>query len=183
VVSYASGRGVSDLSLRALAQAVGTSHRMLIYHFGSREGVLVAIVEANEKAQRESVAEMLADADGAPDVLRKLWDRLSDPSLWPSERLFFELYGQALQGRPGTTSLLDGIVTSWIEPATALLQAQGLAAEDARASARLGLAVVRGLLLDLLATGDRTGARQAMDLFLRTGAATGAGDVTTVSAD
>ena len=127
VVRFASGHGVSDLSLRQLAQAVGTSHRMLIYHFGSKEGLLVAIVGAHERAQRETAAEMLANTGGDPDdVLRRLWERLSDPGMWPSERLFFELYGQALQGRPGTADFLDGIVTCWTEPATAILRARGV---------------------------------------------------------
>jgi AcrR family transcriptional regulator len=167
VVTYASHHGVSDLSLRELARAVGTSHRMLLYHFGSKHDLLVAIVEANEKAQRASAAEILATADATPaDVLRRLWSRLADPAMWPSERLFFELYGQALQGRPGTTALLDGIVTSWIEPAAELLRRRGVDPADARAQARLNLAVVRGLLLDLLATGDGDGATRAMELFL-----------------
>jgi AcrR family transcriptional regulator len=168
VVTYASHHGVSDMSLRELARAVGTSHRMLLYHFGSRQELLVAIVEANETAQRASVAEALAHGDGEPlDVLRRVWDRLADPAMWPSERLFFELYGQALQGRPGTTALLDGIVTSWFEPAAELPARPGDEEAEGRALARLNLAVVRGLLLDLLATGDRTGTGRAMDLFLR----------------
>jgi AcrR family transcriptional regulator len=168
IVRYASHHGVSHLSLRELAQAVGTSHRMLLYHFGSREGLLVAIVEANEKEQRSAVTSALAEGDDTPThVLRTTWDRLADPSMWPSERLFFELYGQALQGRPGTTALLDGIVSSWIEPTAELLQARGVGHEEAQAGARLGMAVVRGLLLDLLATGDRVGVGAAMDLFLR----------------
>jgi hypothetical protein len=92
--------------------------------------------------------------------------------MWPSERLFFELYGQALQGRPGTTEILDGIVSSWIEPAAEILHAHGLSRADARTQARLNLAVVRGLLLDLVATGDRDGVTGAMDLFLHQSAAT-----------
>jgi AcrR family transcriptional regulator len=168
VVAYASHHGISNLSLRELAAAIGTSHRMLIYHFGSREQLLVAVVEVNEAEQRAAVTEALADGDGtAHDVLRRAWDRWADPVMWPSERLFFELYGQALQGRPGTTSLLDSVVTSWIEAGSAALQSQGVAMTDAGDRARLNLAVVRGLLLDLLATGDGAGADRAMELYLR----------------
>jgi AcrR family transcriptional regulator len=168
VVAYASHHGISNLSLRELAAAVGTSHRMLIYHFGSREQLLVAVVEANETEQRAAVTDALADGDGtALDVLRRAWDRWADPVMWPSERLFFELYGQALQGRPGTTSLLDSVVTLWIEAGSAALQAQGVARADAEDRARLNLAVIRGLLLDLLATADGAGADRAMELYLR----------------
>ena len=39
-VAIAMQGGIADLSLRELAAAIGTSHRMLLYHFGSREGLL-----------------------------------------------------------------------------------------------------------------------------------------------
>jgi AcrR family transcriptional regulator len=167
IVAYVSVHGASDVSLRQLAQAVGTSHRMLLYHFGSKEALLVAVVEAVEEAQRRSAAEAMAGGtETVREVLRRLWRRVADPRLGPSERLFFELYGQALQGRPGTTALLEGVVRDWIDPGADILTREGASAADARALARLNLAVVRGLLLDLLATGDRDGVDRAMELFL-----------------
>lgn len=57
--------------------------------------------------------------------MRAGWRHISDPSLWPNERLFFELYGQALQGRPGTEELLDGIIDDWMEPTIATNMAAG----------------------------------------------------------
>ena len=44
--------------------------------------------------------------------------------------------------------------------------ARGIPEPRARAHVRLGIAVTRGLLLDLLATGDREAADQAMDAFI-----------------
>jgi AcrR family transcriptional regulator len=167
VVAHAQAHGLGDLSLRELAAAVGTSHRMLIYHFGSREGLMVAVVQAVEAAQRAFLAEFAADPTLTPvEVMRAMWRRLADPSLWPSERLFFEIYSQALQGRPGTVGLLDGIVDSWIEPMVELARQRGLDPEAARADARLGVAVSRGLLLDLLATGDRAAVDAAVERYL-----------------
>src|SRR5580693_796510 len=102
-VEYLQAHGLGDLSLRELAAAIGTSHRMLIYHFGSKEGLLAAVVQAVEAEQREFLAGLAADpAIGPVEAMRAMWRRIADPSLWPSERLFFEIYGQALQGRPGT---------------------------------------------------------------------------------
>lgn len=49
-IHYVMSRGVSDLSLREIAAAIGTSHRMLIYHFGSKEGLFVAIIRAVEES-------------------------------------------------------------------------------------------------------------------------------------
>jgi len=166
-VDHVAAHGIGEVSLRQLAAALGTSHRMLVYHFGSKEGLLVEVIRAVEARQREALADLAADADLPVDEqARRMWHRLADPALWPHERLFFEVYGQALQGRPHTAALLDGIVDSWLEPLTALNIAQGLPPERARASARLGIAVTRGLLLDLLATGDRPGADAAMELFI-----------------
>ena len=51
-VTWFADHGVGDTSLRTLADGVGTSHRMLIYHFGSREGLLAAVVEAVEQGER-----------------------------------------------------------------------------------------------------------------------------------
>ncbi|HEX2516126.1 MAG TPA: TetR/AcrR family transcriptional regulator [Chloroflexota bacterium] len=166
VMEYVVDRGVGGFSLREVAQAIGTSHRMLIYHFGSREGLLVAGVQAVEAAQRAFLAELSADPQlPAGEIVRRMWRRLADPALGPSERLFFELYGQALQGRPGTTGLLDGIVDSWVEPVAADAGRLGLAPEAVRADARLGVAVMRGLLLDLLATGERAAVDAALERY------------------
>ena len=172
-VGHALDAGIADLSLRQIAAAIGTSHRMLLYHFGSREGLLVAVTQAVEDQQRAAVL-----ASGTtPQDARRSWERLSDPQLWPQERLFFELYAYALRGRPGTEGFLDGIVESWVVPvADALVQA-GADERTARAEARLGVAVTRGLLLDLLATGDRAGVTEAFERFLaRASAAAPAGE-------
>jgi AcrR family transcriptional regulator len=144
---------------------------MLIYHFGSKEGLLIEVVRAMEARQRTALADLVAELADDPvrtaaDVTRLFWRRLADPALWPAERLFFELYGQALQGRPGTTPFLDGIVDSWVEPMTAIITRFGASPEQAAADARLGVAITRGLLLDLLATGDRAAVDAAMERYI-----------------
>ncbi len=167
-IQYVADNGIGDLSLRTLAAALGTSHRMLIHHFGSKEGLWVAIVQTVEQRQRELLAQILPDPEQPlGDAMRAWWRHISDPSLWPNERLFFELYGQALQGRAHTTAVLDEIVDAWLEPTTALAVARGIPPEVARAQARLGVAVTRGLLLDLLATGDVAGVDAAMEAFIK----------------
>ena len=164
-IDHIANRGISDLSLRELAAAIGTSHRMLIHHFGGREGLWVAVVREVEERQRALVGEVVPDESATfAEAMRAWWQHISDPSLWPNERLFFEIYGQALQGRPGTTELLDGIVDAWLEPAAAALEAYGIA--DGRPVARLGVAVTRGLLLDLLATGNRAAVDAAMGAYI-----------------
>jgi AcrR family transcriptional regulator len=167
-IDYVAANGITDLSLRRLATALGTSHRMLIHHFGSKEGLWVAIVREVEHRQRAILAEMVPAVADQPveQAMRAWWRHISDPSLWPNERLFYELYGQAIQGRPHTVEMLDGIIEDWLEPAVAINLALGLSAEAARAHARLGIAVTRGLLLDLVATRDVDGVNRAMEAFI-----------------
>jgi AcrR family transcriptional regulator len=162
-VEQARRGGIADLSLRELAAAIGTSHRMLLYHFGSREGLLLAIAGAVEESERAT----LLGWGITPGDARRFWTRISDPAMWPAERLFFELYVQALLGRLGDDQFLDRTVEGWIAPVAAAMVQAGASEVTARADARLGLAVIRGLLLDLLATGDRNGVTQAYERFLQ----------------
>jgi AcrR family transcriptional regulator len=164
-IDHVAGHGVAGLSLRDLAAAIGTSHRMLIHHFGSKEGLLVEVVRAVEARQREALAELAAADIPLEEAGRRFWERLTDPGLAAQERLFFELYGQALQGRPWARPLLDGIVDDWLTPLATLLAAAGTPEAIAPTDARLALAVARGLLLDLLTTGDRAAVTAAMTRF------------------
>lgn len=167
VIAHLAEHGIGDLSLRQLATALGTSHRMIIYHFGSRDGLLVEVVRAMEEQQRAAFAEMQREpAASAVELGRQMWRRLSQPELAPFERLFFEIYGQALQGRAYAQPLLDGVVEDWLGPMTEFLVRDGLPPAEARTQARLALATTRGLLLDLLATGDREGVDLAMERML-----------------
>ena len=166
-IGYVSEHGVADVSLRQLAADIGTNHRMLIYHFGSKEGLLVEVVRAVEERERALLASFPVDSSmGSADAMRRMWKHISDPAVWPNERLFFEVYGQALQGRSPEVSVLDGIVDAWLEPIAEMRRAQGVPARTARAQARLDLAVTRGLLLDLLATQDRAAVDKAMARYI-----------------
>jgi AcrR family transcriptional regulator len=171
VIEHVAGHGFADLSLRQLAEAVGTSHRMLIYHFGSKEQLQAAIVATIEARTRALATEMAAADDDAPpqpvgDQLRAMWAEIADPRNHAYERLFFELYGQGLHGRPHTKDFIDGVVTDWVEPLARIQHRNGVPLRQARAEVRLGLAVMRGLLLDLLATGDRAGVDAAFEQFV-----------------
>ncbi|MFJ8510523.1 TetR/AcrR family transcriptional regulator [Streptomyces avermitilis] len=167
-VDYVAAHGIADLSLRGLGAAIGVSHRMLIHYFGSKEHLLVEIVRTSEQRQRDLLSRLRLQPGLSPaDAARLLWQQLTDPRLAGQERLFFEIYGHALRGRPEAAPVLEGLVNDWLEPLVAAEVAAGTESAVARNRARLGLATVRGLLLDLLATGDRAGVNAAMEDFLR----------------
>ena len=149
--------GIGDRSLRDVAAAVGTSHRMLLHHFGSREDLLIAIVEEAEHRQMALVPELPMDpADG----FAAMWADLRRSELRHLERLFFECYSRAAQGEKPFTRMVPGAVDGWLRE----VEANADAPYD-RAMARLGLAVTRGLVLDLVATNDDAGVDAAAKAF------------------
>jgi AcrR family transcriptional regulator len=152
VIESIARHGLGARSLRDLAADAGTSHRMLIHHFGSREGLLVAIVSEVEAQQREMLRSLPADET----AIATMWKRLAEPELWPFERLFYECYARGAQGESPFDRLLPALVDDWLA-----LFPRG----RTRDQARLVLAVVRGLLLDLVATEDRAGCDRAMKEF------------------
>jgi AcrR family transcriptional regulator len=165
-VEHLEAHGIGDLSLRQLAAAIGTSHRMLIYHFGSKDGLLRAVVQAVEREQLDALRALDRDTNlSEADLMRNMWKRFSAPAMWPKIRLFYEVYGNALGAR--TSTFLDEVVESWVEPLAAeLKRTRGMTAGDARAEARLRVAVERGLLLDLVTTGDRASVNRAHERFI-----------------
>ena len=153
VVDHVLDHGFGNASLREIAAAIGSSHRMLIYHFGSREGLLSAIVEEVESRQAERLEEL--SLSGTPDkVIMAMHRHLASPNLEPLERLFFELYGRALQGEAVARHLVDPGLRDRLAQLTDLYERFGFTRREARSEATLALATARGLLLDRLSTGD-----------------------------
>ena len=157
VDAYADG-GIGGRSLREVAEAVGTSHRMLLHYFGSRDELLVAIVEEVERRQRLTLTDL---PDDPADAIAATWADLRRPEVRPFERLFFECYARAAQGEEPFARMLPGAVDGWL---TAV--AEGSKGRADPALVRLSLAVTRGLLLDLVATGDDKGVDAAAALFV-----------------
>ena len=159
IVVDVAASGLGERSLRDIATAVGSSHRMLLYHFGSRAGLVQAIVESVEAGQRQLFADAAAAAPTASsaDLIRATWARVSDPAVLPFVRLFFELVGHP------ATDRLD-LTGSWLAEAQSVVEARGQVFDPA--GVRLGVAVTRGLLIDVVTGGDREAATAALDRFI-----------------
>jgi len=156
-----------DFSLRELAAAIGTSHRMLVYHFGSREGLLIEIVRSFEAEQRARIAALLdGEDDSLPRRMEEVWLSFVTPEMGPREKLFFEVCGYALQGRSDTQDFLHELVDAWLAPLEIVAERIGVDAKERRAAAGLMLAVTRGLLLSLLASGNRHETEDVMRHFV-----------------
>ena len=150
--------GIGQRSLREIATAVGTSHRMLLHHFGSREQLLLRVVEEIERRQMGTLLEL---PDEPAEAFAAMWADLRRPDLRPFERLFFECYARASQGEEPFVHLLPGAVDDWMSAARE--HASGHVPDD---TIRLALAVTRGLLLDLVATDDEAAVDAAAARFV-----------------
>lgn len=159
VIDDVARQGLSDRSLRELARATGTSHRMLLYHFGSREGLVTEIVAAVEASQRTMLRELATTVDGPAELIRALWRRVSAEQLRPFLRLFFESLVYTSRGQAG-----DRITAPWLTDSEAVAAQLGVAYDEV--DIRLGIAVVRGLLIDVLATGETAAATASLERFL-----------------
>jgi AcrR family transcriptional regulator len=163
-IQYLRDRGIADVSLRPLAAATGTSARLLIYHFGSKEGLLAEVLTALQGRLRDSFSEVLAAprAAGEPP-LKAFWKWATSARNYASLKLLYELQILAAQN-PGTYGrYLRRNSRVWIE----LVQAALPAAERTAAMATLLVAVFDGLFLELMSTGDRRRTGDALDEFIR----------------
>lgn len=158
--------GYQDQSLRAIAEQLGTSHRMLIYYFGSADGFWEAVLTRLRSTRISVLATQ--SAERRLPTLQEVWADLSSPQHLPLFRLMFQIYGKALAKPDRHRDFLRQVVDAWLDGLTRDLQAQhGWTQEQARPQARLHLAVMRGLMLDLLTTGDHRGTTEALALFAR----------------
>lgn len=155
ILAEVSANGLADRSLRDIAEAIGSSHRMLNYHFGSRAGLVSAVVETVEAAQRDLLAELSAEIDDPIELARALWQRTSAPEMRPFVRLFFETV--ALTGGAGLTD-------PWLARSLEVSDRLGMTTDEDEL--RLGVAVTRGLLIDVLASDDAAQATRAFERYL-----------------
>ena len=159
---YVLAHGLADSTLRPLAKALKTNARMLVYHFGSREGLMrevLACIRAREDARIEAWFRAGKAPRTMPQFLRWFCRRLSRTQTRPALRLLFELYALALRNPRGYPGVFEDPVGYWQR----LTARTGIAAKQDAAEATLLLAATRGLLLDLCATGDRSRIGRAVD--------------------
>jgi len=150
--------GVADLSLRPLAERVGTSARLLIYHFESREALLAAAL--NKIRERVARALKAKAAQTRPTTLRALllmfWEWAAEDANQPYFRVLFEVDGLYMFGalRLSEASRREGgaVWLSLLEGAAARLPDAGKRGPE---RATLIMAALNGLLQDLLSTGDK----------------------------
>lgn len=165
-LDYFAEHGIGNVSLRQIAAGIGSSHRMLIYHFGSREGLLTAVVDVLEAGEKQILADMMAEQGVDGRIMAwNFWSHIADVADFYGP-LYFELASQAMRSDDLDAPLRLPNVEMWVDALAEMWSRAGvLGNAEARAQARLNLAVARGLLHDLLLTHDREAVAVAMARF------------------
>jgi AcrR family transcriptional regulator len=170
---YVLDRGMSGLSLRPLAAAVGSSPRVLLFLFGSKDELVRALL-ARARADELEMLDRLRGVADLGEVTAAVWRWLAADEHRPLLRLWAEGYARSLVEPDGPWA---GFARATVEDWLALLasaQAPAVRHTEAGAAERtLALAVLRGALLDLLATDDTERTTAAVDRHLVRGGASG----------
>ena len=168
IVDTLTRQGVAEISLRPLAQQVGSSPRVLLYYFGSKEKLTVKVLERLRERQRGTYAALkAAQFQSTSEACRTIWQHMSAPQSEPLFRLFFEAYAMALRRPAKFRDFLRTVVEDWLEFLSAPLIRQGCTPAEARAHSTVVLAGFRGFMLDFCASRDRERLDRAVELWLQ----------------
>ena len=148
-------------SLRALAAAVGVSHSLLLYHFGSTSGLLTEVHLACERRERDHLAALRIIRRQPVSIMRAMWQHLAQPRMWPVYRLGF-----ALRLRDDVpTPDQDTEREAWVSALEPLVAAFDLGPARARDESLLWVATCRGLLWELVTGADPKAVHRAAERF------------------
>jgi AcrR family transcriptional regulator len=153
--AYALAHGLADLSLRPLAVAIGSSPRVLLFLFGSKDGLVRAVL-ARARAEKLAMLADLGPTHGSIGALvERVWDWLVQPRYRPLLTLWVEGYARSLVDPDGAWSgFAKATVEDWLAVLAAAQPGTLRRTRIGEAQRTLALAVLRGGILDLLATGD-----------------------------
>lgn len=166
---YVLDAGLAGASLRPLADAVGSSTGVLRFLFGSKDGLVAAVLARAREQELAMLAAVPADADLAT-VGRTVWSWLADPGHRGLLRLWVESYAASLQDDAGPWSgFAQATVRDWLAVLARAQPADVRNTAAGRAERTAVLAVLRGAMLDLLATGDRARTTRAVERGLPSG--------------
>jgi AcrR family transcriptional regulator len=159
---YVLANGLADMSLRPLAAAIGSSPRVLLLLFESKDELIRSLLARARADEMTLVADLRgAGGSGLPAVTAAVWQWLAAPEHRAVLRLWAEAYARSLTDPHGPwAGFARATVQDWLDVLT------GASERADRTEATLALAVLRGALLDLLATGDRDRTTAAVHSYL-----------------
>ena len=125
-------------------------------------------MNALERKHAEALIEIEKREDFNPeDALLKTWDYFTQPNIFPYTRVAIELVVWGMRENPGAATQYTGLGKAWSEPLIEFSRRSGVPPEETEMDAHLALAMLRGLLFEFAATGDRDGPRAVLAEFVR----------------
>ncbi len=156
LVRHVLSHGLQDTTLQTLAEATGTSPRMLIHYFGSAEHMRAEVGRETGKSFRALMEEVPPDDLKTPDrYLNALWAVLISPQYQRAMRVFFELFGMALLDPDRYDDFARREVHDYIELLERLAETWGVPKANHAKVATMILGLGRAFSADFLATRDR----------------------------
>jgi AcrR family transcriptional regulator len=163
LIAYLQRHGLADLSLRPMAAATGTSARLLIFHFGSKERLLAEVLEEMQARLQRSFVQMGGQSGGAQRAtLRVFWDWALKAENFAYLKLLYQLHILAAQSPKTYGRYLKKNSLNWLE----LIQAAMPPERRDPVLVTLIVAVFDGLFVELMSTGDRRRTTHAIDKFI-----------------
>lgn len=155
LTAHVLAHGLGQASLRPLAKAAGTSDRMLIYHFGSKEQLIADLLSHVAGIYSSGLDAVIGPDDRPPTrqaMLARILEQNGDPAMQPFLQLWWEIVGGAARGLPGYRAAAEAMVgelLAWLESRMPEDD------PDPAAGARLLLTVIEGtLMLGVLGHGE-----------------------------
>lgn len=162
-------KGISGLSLRPLAAAIGSSARLLIYHFGSKEELLAAALDRARTRIANAVGELIErqKTDSLEDFLRVFWKWAVQDKNQRYFRLLFEVDGLSMHGGTIVPPKDRGAgVNRWVKIVEKKVERLAGTNEERRAASTIVVSAVDGLLHDYFATGDLKRTTAGLNFFI-----------------
>ncbi|WP_326827997.1 MULTISPECIES: TetR/AcrR family transcriptional regulator [unclassified Streptomyces] len=172
VRSYVLRNGLASLSLRPLARELGTSDRMLLYYFGTKERMVAEALSLDDRRPLlrlrhvRNSADAPEDAAGLRSLLEELWEEFHSPDRQAVMPLQFELMTASVLHPDRYGPLMHDLITEWTDLFTPLLARLDMSDERARNEATLVVDAILGLLYGSLADGDWDRAAAAFHTLL-----------------
>jgi len=162
---YVLEHGVAGLSLRPLAASIGSSPRVLLYLFGNKDELVQALLSRARRDEIDLLDQIRPGGDGdLGTVAAQLWRWLAAEKHRPLLTLWVEGYARSLVEPDGPwAGFARATVNDWLNVLAAAQPARIRRSRAGEAERTIVLAVLRGALLDLLATGDVTRTSRAIE--------------------
>lgn len=144
---YALEHGLIGLSLRPLAEALGTSDRMLLYHFADKDDLVATILRTTSDRSVGSLRELPTSPDLRTAVV-DLWKAVTTGSQERFQRLYVEAAALGLFGREPYATAVRETNANWVAAVVAHFRRAGLDRGPARQATVLVDAAFMGLQLD-----------------------------------